>query len=916
MRRIAPRCGAIAWFVFASAALALPAGDPTPGTLAPLVVIVSPMDGAVVGRSARIQARVQSPSGVAAISSVSVSIAGASTSTSTVSLARNPSSVLGADRGVYEAIVQLAPGRYTLVASATDTAARSTSSAAVSVVANADGGDGYLLVREDSSPLCTACHALPDHGSEAAGRAYGAWTTTCRDCHATHGTRNTHLVRETITPPWVAGAEAPQPRPVRLSKRNGYAAAGGPTRPGDASFANGDGSGPCQVCHTRTSRWRADGTADAVHLGDCAFCHRHQTGMKARCEDCHPAPPSTGAHAAHHGPSAPSPPFPSDPRPLGCGSCHPVDPALHGDGVQQVTLDPDLVLPGGTRTAGARIAGSSTATSCTVACHFPLGAPAPAQAVTWSDAGPLPCTSCHARIDPGGLEPGPRAGPSLHDPVFSEARPASGEPTTCWSCHDSASHDATHLTGDAGLLSSGTVNATCIACHSPPSGPSAGAPGQVLHRGSDAATSWTPPVLPGWSEETLDATIGDFHGGRRGTCFDPNKGPVPCAPTTTPTGFGGTLLAPYYRGYPAMPCTTCHAGHASRNAFMLAPVVNGTTIPAGSIDRAGVGAEKLCEACHAGGRHDRCTGCHTNAYACDDYGQCWMDSAATHVDPAPAGSACFFCHGHEGMTTAWRSPFGPHGVSGTDCGHCHASGWANSPSDPPLTVPPSYTAPLLGTGSMSVSGITSSSANLAWYTTKNASSQVEYGVGMPNYVTGSTALTTTHSVALSGLAPGTTYVWRARSVDAHRNVLRTSLSTFTTIAEGGVPHPDIVKTGSVTVEAPQTTTAAALQWYPVASPTGNPVEYRVQLASDTTFTTLLNGSPPDSGWISGAPTIYFGKPVLYFQVTLTNLPLDDCGSFTPNSYYWRVKARDSITGVESDWSAVDLFWAWSYLPYC
>jgi hypothetical protein len=542
-----------------------------------------------------------------------------------------------------------------------------------------------------------------------------------------------------------------------------------------------------------------------------------------------------------------------------------------------------LVLPRGTSTAGARLSGSPDSPSCLVACHFPLGTPTPAQPISWSATGPLPCTSCHARIDPSGVST------SMHAPMFSEARPPSGEPTTCFTCHDSARHDASHLTGDPALVDTVAVNATCIACHSPPPGPT-GPQGQVLHAGADPATSWTPPWLPGWSTSTVNATSGDFHGGRRGTCFDPNNGPVPCAPGVTPTGFGGTLKPPYTRGYPAMPCATCHAGHASDDAFLFAPSVNGSTVPAGAIDRRGVGAERLCEACHAGDRHYQCEVCHG-------------------PDPAPPGSPCFYCHGHEGIRF-WVEPYSGLGMGNWNdpsCNHCHST-WMPATQ----TTPPSVSSP-------SVTGITSGGATLTWGTNEGATTWLEWGIGMPGFVTGSDAFTQSHTVTLSGLTAGTTYVYRARSVDPMRNVGRTRLASFTTTAAGAVPFPDLASAGSVFIAAGTGTSATnTLQWFPVTSTAGNPVQYRVQLAEDQAFTTLVDGSPPDSGWISGTPGTYNGRPVLGFTVTLTNLPYDDCTQPTApsNSYVWRVKARDSVTGVESEWSIVGWFEAGTFDPYC
>lgn len=893
-------------------------GDATPGSARPVVALVNPGQG-TVSLPLRVQVRVFSPrdaGGARQPVGEVILECDDGAGRSTVPLVQNPGYGSATDSGIWETTLdptRLTPGtRYTLRASATNGSSPPLAvwSSPVGIRVGVGKGDGNLLVRDNSEQLCSDCHALPPHSSESLGSRYGSWYSGCRTCHDPHGTTNASLVSTRITPPAVSG-QLPS-SPVVFSTRTGYAAAGGAANPSAASYANRDATGVCQVCHTRTTRWRSDGVPDAVHVGRCGFCHGHASGFAGQCGTCHPSPPSIGAHEAHAGASAPRPPFPGDPRPLGCGNCHPTDPAFHGDGKTEILLNPDLVLPGGTRTSGARLRWTSGGAACLAACHFPLGAAPPTDWARWSSTGPLPCRSCHSRIVPDGAAPSPRAGPSLHDPNFSEARPASGEPTTCHSCHDSTRHDATHLTGAPGLLPNGTVDAVCITCHAPPSGPAAGPPGQTLHAGTDPATARTPPILIGWSTTTVDAVSGDFHGGRRGTCFG-SLGPEPCAPTVTPTGHGGTLKAPYQRGEPAMPCATCHAGHSSANAFLFAATVNGTPIPAGSIDRTGVGAERLCEACHEGGRHDRCVACHTDAYFCDENAQCWMDGAANHVDPAPAGSACFFCHGHRGVLR-WTSPYGPHGHAPTDCSHCHGGIGANG-GRPPRWVPPVFAPPKLPNGPPVVSSITATSATVTWRTDVNASTWVEYGVGMPGYVAGSAAESWDHAVTLTDLQPGTTYVWRIRSVDAYRNVLRTSVASLRTTPAGGVPFPDVVPVGWTGVAQPDASMGLALTWYPVAASTGNPVEYRVELAEDPGFTFLLNGSPADSGWIPGTPGTRSGREVRSFGVTLTNLPADWCVDPIPyNQYYWRVKARDAVTGVESDWSAVDPFQATSFDP--
>src|SRR5512138_1631107 len=112
----------VALIAGAGVARAQPAGDPTPGTMAPLVAIVNPMDGAVVGQPWRVQVRVQHPSGLSAIASVTLAISGSGGGT--VALSPNTKYSRGADRGIYEASVTADVGSHELVATVTDTSAR------------------------------------------------------------------------------------------------------------------------------------------------------------------------------------------------------------------------------------------------------------------------------------------------------------------------------------------------------------------------------------------------------------------------------------------------------------------------------------------------------------------------------------------------------------------------------------------------------------------------------------------------------------------------------------------------------------------------------------------------------------------------------------------------------------------------
>ena len=93
----------------------------------------------------------------------------------------------------------------------------------------------------------------------------------------------------------------------------------------------------------------------------------------------------------------------------------------------------------------------------------------------------------------------------------------------------------------------------------------------------------------------------------------------------------------------------------------------------------------------------------------------------------------------------------------------------------PDTAPPTMS-------SISVSGITTSSAIVAWTTSENATSQVEYGTTV-SYGSSSvldSSLVTTHSVNLAGLTAGTTYHYRVKSVDSSSNQATSGDNTFAT----------------------------------------------------------------------------------------------------------------------------------------
>jgi predicted CXXCH cytochrome family protein len=452
-----------------------------------------------------------------------------------------------------------------------------------------------------------------------------------------------------------------------------------------------------------------------------------------------------------------------------------------------------------------------------------------------ADGVPPSCAvSCHApdggTPTPISWDAGPRTCGSCHVGralvAGGTAHVAAAEQASCAGCHDLSQH-----MGGTVLLTGGMVPGTeamCLRCHSGTGGSLAGGPG---------------PLLVGWQD-----LAGDWHGARAGT------------------GSGGTLQAPFARGAAALPCGSCHDEHASSNAFLFASSVNGSVVASDTIDRAGVGAEVLCASCHAGERHAWCISCHAGR--------------VLGPDPMPAGSPCFYCHGHEGIVNFVPPSDYQHDGSegdGPRCWHCH-SNWA-----PPALE---YVAPVVVNGDVHVNSVGFDSATIVWATDEPATGSVEWGTdGVLDRVNGPTALGTAHSVALTGLAPATTYSFRARSVDRFRNVSRSSLLTFQTAAPGAPFAPVLVdEPGYTSCNSPAVVT---LEWLPAADPEGDPVQYRLLIDDSALFDSPL----VDTGWTT--PTSYTAS----IPVTLTKV-----------TYFWRVQARDAAHDLASPWSPVDDFW--------
>jgi predicted CXXCH cytochrome family protein len=111
------------------------------------------------------------------------------------------------------------------------------------------------------TPACEECHA--DRPTHAPG---GGTPLPCTQCHDPHGTDNTHLVLDTIA------TSQGELRPIRFDNILGR-------RDGSFASPSSPGTGICEVCHTRTLYYRADGSGTEHFTFSCLPCHRHAGGF-------------------------------------------------------------------------------------------------------------------------------------------------------------------------------------------------------------------------------------------------------------------------------------------------------------------------------------------------------------------------------------------------------------------------------------------------------------------------------------------------------------------------------------------------------------------------------------------------------------------------------------------------------------
>jgi phosphodiesterase/alkaline phosphatase D-like protein len=163
----------------------------------------------------------------------------------------------------------------------------------------------------------------------------------------------------------------------------------------------------------------------------------------------------------------------------------------------------------------------------------------------------------------------------------------------------------------------------------------------------------------------------------------------------------------------------------------------------------------------------------------------------------------------------------------------------------PDTTPPVITAV--------VATPTVNSATVTWTTNEAADGQVEYGTAPPGTLsTLVTALTTPHSITLTGLTANTTYYYRVRSRDAAGNLALSTILSFRTLT------PDTTPPVITAVVATPAANSATVTWTTNEAANGQ-VEYGTSSSLGTLSTLVTALTTPHSITLSGltANTTYY-----------------------------------------------------------
>jgi hypothetical protein len=193
--------------------------------------------------------------------------------------------------------------------------------------------------------------------------------------------------------------------------------------------------------------------------------------------------------------------------------------------------------------------------------------------------------------------------------------------------------------------------------------------------------------------------------------------------------------------------------------------------------------------------------------------------------------------------------------------------------------------------------VTTTSATITWTTDEAASSQVNYGVTTAYSLSSTlnTNLSTTHSVTLTGLMPGTTYDFDVMSANINGTSSTSSNSTFQTA--GSAPGPVITS-----VAASSITSSTALITWTTDQASTSVVNYGQTVSSATLVTShsvALSGLTPNTTYTFSVTSVNAGSvSTTSSSYTFTTSTASAAGPVISYVAYWGITS----SGITISWS--------------
>jgi hypothetical protein len=238
-----------------------------------------------------------------------------------------------------------------------------------------------------------------------------------------------------------------------------------------------------------------------------------------------------------------------------------------------------------------------------------------------------------------------------------------------------------------------------------------------------------------------------------------------------------------------------------------------------------------------------------------------------------------------------------------------------------ITLAGKQGAVLLGNGDttapsisgLAVGSVTSSGAAISWNTNEAADGQVEYGLstayGQSTPLV--SALTTAHSMILSGLSPSSTYALRVRSRDASGN-LAVATGSFATPAGGTGASLGIVKVAPINGSTNVAVNALLTAQFTSAanSATLTPANFTLIRQGTTTAVSAKITYDPASLVASLAPAAALAPGVSY-TATLKSGILSSSGTSLGKDYAWTFTTQATAGTVSKARYLSDLAWTYN-----